>query len=497
MKKPILMFAVLSCFLSNIPAAALAADKLQQAVTQRVEGLASTQTPGPITSWYGLPVITWDHLEQSIYKFTKRMEQVNLLENVLLQLQHNEIATSINQQLQQGSPDYKTAIANKKYIYIGETHDFPIVQETIFKLLRVIRQENPNKKILLATEFLESKHPLFSPLFPEGKIILAKEGYPGLLARADHLQMDLLALDDEIIQMLPDGSDLIKIGQKYLHTDIRFDFRAQQLLNPFLQSIKEEVEETDLAHSDSCLFETLYQAKTPADFQAAPRRQLSPEETAIITPGSELFWQVYFQCFYSDEKKPQLTQEQVLRLYKAQRLMELIKASEWGAVERNKQWHKHLEEVQANYDIVIVWVGSGHLEGRAFSHPSLTRLLNHPESSVEIHIQPAEMAKMDSDDGYKQRGEWLEDQGLALQDEFTHIDKEPLVDFSKPFFIKLTAPVKEKKEPQSAKSIEDFTWEQPRKDFMEQVLIDRMEQYIEAPANSQEPIRTLYIVNVK
>ena len=274
------MFAVLSCFLSNIPAAALAADKLQQAVTQRVEGLASTQTPGPITSWYGLPVITWDHLEQSIYKFTKRMEQVNLLENVLLQLQHNEIATSINQQLQQGSPDYKTAIANKKYIYIGETHDFPIVQETIFKLLRVIRQENPNKKILLATEFLESKHPLFSPLFPEGKIILAKEGDPGLLARADHLQMDLLALDDEIIQMLPDGSDLIKIGQKYLHTDIRFDFRAQQLLNPFLQSIKDNYLEIIKVYNNKGLKQEANKALKISDFSERAYRYLREDTDA-------------------------------------------------------------------------------------------------------------------------------------------------------------------------------------------------------------------------
>lgn len=382
------MFAVLSCFLSNIPAAALAADKLQQAVTQRVEGLASTQTPGPITSWYGLPVITWQQADQYIAQGKKDQAQIQQdlseLAGVKVQLTKAQwMQRKVEMQPQQGTLNYAEVTKGKKYIFISELHEVAPVQAEVQQILKAVRAKNPGKKILLATEFASLQHPQSNPLQLNNRSSLHDYGYDWIPDTADKLKIDVLALDDEIVQFLADGTTLVKVGEQYLRTNVETDPRSVQILQRFPDDFKGPFPSKP-GIENTCAFEVLHK-KAPAAFKAVTAQQIKEATAAIApNPGDEKWYAVYMNCVKTS-RATQVSQADLKRLLKAQYVGREILGSYWGIIQRNKQWANRINQVAPNYDIVIVWAGGAHVDNPD-SWPSTDVLLNQAENSVYFSV---------------------------------------------------------------------------------------------------------------
>ncbi len=388
MKKQLLTFAVLSCFWSHIPAAALPAATIHQAVTQRVEELSSSNIPGPITSWYGLPVITWQQADQYITQGKKEQAQIQQDLSELAGVRAQLVKAQWMQykeelQPQQGTLNYAEATKGKKYIFISEVHEVPPVQAEIQKILRTLRAKNPGKKILLATEFASRQHPQSKPLQLNNRSALHDYGYDWILNTTDQLKIDVLALDDEIVQFLADGTTLVKIGEQYLRTNVETDPRSVRILQHFLKDFQGPFpSKPDL--ENTCAFEVLHK-KAPAAFQAVTPQQIKEATSAIrANPGDERWYAVYMNCLKTG-KSTQVSQADLKRLLKAQYVGREILGSYWGIIQRNKQWAKRINQVAPNYDIVIVWAGGAHLNNPD-SWPSADVLLNQTENSVYLSV---------------------------------------------------------------------------------------------------------------
>ena len=168
-------------------------------------------------SWYGLPIISFAQYKRENQQAIQTQEKFNQLWTEFLNLTNFQ---DVDSTVKQGVPNYAKALANTKYIYIGEVHEQPAVQQEIKKMITVIRKANPGKKILLATEFLTVPHPLVNPLHIHGKDWLIREScLYGIAELADQLHLDTLALDDTVIQFTSThlgSKTLVKVGERYV-----------------------------------------------------------------------------------------------------------------------------------------------------------------------------------------------------------------------------------------------------------------------------------------
>ena len=130
------------------------------------QGSAQTTTAD---EWYGLPIISWKEFERANEQIKQRDEEFFKLDEQTQGLIPTETLMAAVS-FKQGLPNYAELVQNVRYIYIGETHDEPIIEKEIQHLLSVIREANPGKKILLATEFAQVTHPLINPLHRAGNV---------------------------------------------------------------------------------------------------------------------------------------------------------------------------------------------------------------------------------------------------------------------------------------------------------------------------------------
>ena len=141
------------------------------------------------------------------------------------------------QMLFQGTPDYAADLQGKKYIFIGEASDhdqMPLVRHTA-ALLKTLRKQNPNAKILLANEFsvVGDTHtwPIrFANI--KNKNITTFEGYNELEPVADRLHIDILALDDGCFETDSQGNVFVKVGPSWVAFNAK-DKRIQNIAADF------------------------------------------------------------------------------------------------------------------------------------------------------------------------------------------------------------------------------------------------------------------------
>ena len=251
---------------------------------------------------------TFDMFKQVNEKMTKSAEQTLAA--------WNAISEKSQKLLEENSPDYEAlgihSYGQKRPDYAKETKGVPfiyltddsghstqsIVQE-VKRVMKAVRQANPQARILLALEFAEMTN-FTTPIRFAGKPnkdmdIFAP--YDQLVPQANQLNMDILSLDDNMWWPIEEG-----------------DFKGQTAT------------------------------------KVGSRLIIIPESPANLNSNEDLFSKYYG----------------------------FLGASTAGMYLRNLQWISYLHAVKPFYDLVIVYAGSGHIDGLPF--------LNIPLHIGERHV---------------------------------------------------------------------------------------------------------------
>lgn len=103
-----------------------------------------------------------------------------------------------------GEPDWNmlldTAPEGKKFLFLAEA--FPFTQtapNAVLSALRTLREQNPEKRILLASEFVQNKQGSSSFLYKHTSATSNLEDLYGMLPAVKTYKIDVLALNDNVI----------------------------------------------------------------------------------------------------------------------------------------------------------------------------------------------------------------------------------------------------------------------------------------------------------
>ncbi len=324
-----------------------------------------------ITEWYGLPIISYQNFIENNAAAVTRAEHFPKLWKRAFELITEETFLS-STSFKQGLPNYQDMVKDTpyKYIYIGEHHDEPNIQEQIKLLIKTVREENPNKKILLATEFVYREHPFINPFYSgdsDKATFLEETDEYNVFELARSLKMDVLALDDLTLQNTPAGT-LVQIGKQFVSLpgnekftiDVAYTFADDivQLTNQIL-------------NDESALLDTITSyLLPPGDFVNYTVSPTPVFESIGIAPGNEIYANGMLNVRalgvnLSPSELENLIQWHSIFKYASHVLL----ASSWGVEERNRAWAARIkatelgaEEANNPYDIVIIWAGDYHVD---------------------------------------------------------------------------------------------------------------------------------------
>lgn len=199
-----------------------------------------------------------------------------------------------------------------KYVYVGEAtqHGSKRRIEEFVHLLNNLRASNPNARILLASEFTVSTHITALPIQRAGEInkqLFTPEPYDIMLPTLKKLNIDLLALDDDIV----------------------LEGRALKSGDSLLVFSPEEMQDFDTECNLIC-------------------KEFKKMDLGLLGPYRETV-----EKYLKKENMDQLLAESMTGHY--------AWATEWGVQQRNDQWGRYIKAVESFYDIVVVFAGAGHL----------------------------------------------------------------------------------------------------------------------------------------
>lgn len=298
-----------------------------------------------------------------------------------------------------GYPNYKTLLRGEKLIYIAEkkNHDTVAAPKEVVKILNAVRKINPKAKILLAAEFASWYVPLAEIYDLDRTLtefVLAWEDclYLDMLSetkqkaemnekdfnewqsfceRADETRAELMARGEEL-QLYSNAPLLKKAGKK------SYFLQATGPYDPVFKMAEEQG--IDLLALDDYVLET--------------------------TPTGNIFVKIgkYLIEVPADVSIPHLSSN------RADDLVQLISVSEWGAFERTKEWAHRIKTVIDNYDVVLVYAGSGHLD---YIHDTNLSTLIGKEPFVTISLYPLETLSEEIQQCYTQRNQASEEMCLT------------------------------------------------------------------------------------
>ena len=145
-------------------------------------------------------------------------------------------------------PDYAQETEGVKYIYASDAsdHDTKTIPLEVIRLMRAVRQANPDARILLATEFAVQTKSMELPfrLAHSGHMpFQIIKSYNTLLTASEQLDIDILGLDSDIY--IP-GSSNVQIGDVLLNISFdepqiqriltQYDPKAKQMYEAYLDS---------------------------------------------------------------------------------------------------------------------------------------------------------------------------------------------------------------------------------------------------------------------
>lgn len=340
-------------------------------------------------SFFGLPIINYEDFKKYDQEERQRRSRFGTLSNQIF---------SAGTQSKFSALDYVAQTKNVRYVYIGELHFQPSIQEEVKRIITAVREANPNEKILLASEFFYRTHPLINPLHLEGTENILASVYPEFSKLADDLHMDTLALDDRIILFRnEDKASFVKMGDRLIRAENTWvepyvsplnDITAKVIKNP--QSYVSTIRQAFLA------------AQSPQFFEdAAVSAQLDEYWEKYVesySPGNEKFITGHNKAKHKQFSAEELT---TWAEFWASRYFPLsstvvLPTSAWGVKQRNLQWAQRIKEVENQYKIIIIWAGMGHLlldSGYPFTLPFLIS----SSDAVEFEIFGTESQNEESD----------------------------------------------------------------------------------------------------
>ena len=374
-------------------------------------------------SYYNLPVISYEDFEKenrSVQIIDKEfIDKMRQLDNIYAQ-NITKMMTAQN-----GVPDYENLVKNVKYIYIGEIHDEPAIQQEIQKLLHAVREANPDKKILLASEFLQVPHPLINPLHSVGKEDWSGYSYDFIEGLSEKLNMDVLSLDDAIVQTTKSGV-LIKIGEQY----VRFNWEEPEpIFNDFYFYLRRMLKEgeaqlnQDLRNDEDTFrsYTTNY-FRDPSYFEDAYNAvKNDPEYLPYLKQQDSKNERYYSGLVCEDVTCENYSDQEISKMAQFITTFRLLTGplsmSNWGVVQRNLQWARLISQVENNYDIVIVWGGEAHIDGLL---PASLNYLLPRSNSIRFNFRPlnSKMSKEDEED-YSNMGQLVIFNGLLKYTSFS------------------------------------------------------------------------------
>ena len=91
----------------------------------------------------------------------------------------------------------QVVLQNKKFLFIGEVHEFPEIQESVRQFLTTLRELAPTRPIIVLTEFLPAEYEWYLPeefILPDEKRYFMQHSVP------QYLQEDYRPIWDDIVQ---------------------------------------------------------------------------------------------------------------------------------------------------------------------------------------------------------------------------------------------------------------------------------------------------------
>ncbi len=210
--------------------------------------------------------------------------------------------------------NYAQETKGMKYIYLGENHATRTIPAEVQRLLVSLRQANPNARILLAMEFA---------------------------VRLDEREVPLLFATPHTLTDLETGKQTAP-----------FAFIANEFLDTARVALKQQID--ILALEDNLK----YTSATP-HIKVGDTLVNIPADNPQITDLIKRYQQV--NASYTDLSA----------------LKDFLSRTEWGIIQRNRQWADYIRAVSPFYDIIISYVGRGHLEDE-FVTPSFPNLVGEP-----------------------------------------------------------------------------------------------------------------------
>lgn len=352
------------------------------------------------------------------------------------------------QQWQQARPDYARETKNIKYIYVAESsdHETKSIPREMERLLKQIRQANPQARILLALEFAvrEDAHAIPIHFAHEtNRPFTVAAPYAHVAKTADKLDMDMVALDDFIPGLR--RKDSFKLGNSivtgYDHPDAQ---RVLEQYQPGLtQQIKEyEQEETKL---DGEI------AKVRKILLALEKRPQDVRASQTMTSGHIAAAKKQFQkdlTVLQEHHRKLKKQSDQLHRYRELYLHDFLSRTPWGMEQRNDQWARYIQALSPFYDIIITYAGSAHLSLPLTGAVLLPKRIGKPFVLFDFYTQ--EQLKQEDAQAYEQlyqiqeqenpdSGWWEE----MEEDEMTEYCRqyygkllEQPINLSRPFFIR-------------------------------------------------------------
>lgn len=157
----------------------------------------------------GLPVLSWEQFKANAQKEISYSQTLNSTQLPIYEQARFVKSAQIN------PFNWAEAVGNEKFLFLGETiSGAPATFQAVQSALHNLREQFPNKRILLATEFVQNTRLKMPTLRKTGQTSELLERYP-LFSIADQENIDVLALDDHIFAV-EKAIPVVKVGAEYV-----------------------------------------------------------------------------------------------------------------------------------------------------------------------------------------------------------------------------------------------------------------------------------------
>ena len=299
--------------------------------------------------------------------------------------------------IRSGYPDYEKILRNEKLIYIAEemNHDTKAAPQEVVKILKAVRKINPNAKILLAAEFAVWYYPIQEILYFDNALQKDEQSFTFCLrfSKATIEEKKAAGFTEDQIKKLQEDC---KPFLDFLKQREELERYASA---PLLKEAGQKSYFLEYKHYSSV-------SKT-ADEQKIDLLALD-DHVIEETENEDILIKVgrYMVKVPKNVSIPELGEG------RASSLANFIKISSWGVAERTADWANRIKAVMDNYDIVLVYAGSGHL---CYTYFTDLQPMVGKNPFVDIILYPMENLSKEKADFYEKRQE-LAEQNCLRQD---------------------------------------------------------------------------------